>query len=371
MEQFFQRFGWALQFGIIAVAMLLLALMVNGVIALNLAPLTVPELPSFEPREGAEEMDHAFEEEREHWVDALTARCLFGCPEEEAEEVDACGGCPDDSFCDEETGECISEDVEEDEAMADIPRLTELGFKLTGVMAAQNPRWSMAMILHEEERETHVVGVGDSLPADDTVEILEIRRDRVFIDHGGQLEFIRLEDSPYGDPTAEDPRQQRRSSDERDANGDSRERTIQERRQLARERREEQRAQREEENSNSNGEEEERSGVVQRGDNQFTVERGRLDREMENVENLSEQARIMPNYRDGEAEGLRLVGVRSGSLYSDLGIRSGDVLHSIDGQPLTSQEQALEILESMRNEGSATLEVERRGERQEMEYRVR
>ncbi len=367
MEQFFQRFGWALQFGIIAVAMFLLALFVNGIIAVNLAPLTVPELPSFEQRDQGAQIDEAADEEREHWVDMLASRCLFGCPEvEEEEEVDACGGCPEGSFCDEVEEECISE---EEEYVADVPQLTELGYQLSGVLAAQNPRWSMAMILDEENRETHVVGVGDSLPSEETVEVLEIRRDRVFIDHGGRLEFIRLEDSPYGDPMPGDPRQREREESSDARGGDS---EMDVRRQRARERREELRAQREEENDDNNSEErEDRSGVVQQGDNQFTVERGRIDREMENVEELSQQARIMPNYRDGEADGLRLVGVRSDSLYSDLGIRSGDVLHSINGQPLTSQEQALEILETMRNDGSATLEVERRGERQDMEYRVR
>lgn len=350
MEKFFQKYNWAINFALIAAGTLLAALMINSFVAATLADLTVPELPSFEDLETADAGMRADDTDRDQWADRLADRCLFGCPEAE-EDPDACPEeCPDGEIC--EAGECVAEDaeLEDDELDLDIPRLTEKDVTLTGVLAAQNPRWSVAMIYSGEDNKTHVVGVGDALPDDDPIEILEIRRDRIFIDNDGQLEFIRLEGSPYGDPQPIDPRQRRG-----EAGDDGGER--------------EERRERRQRDDNDGGDE--RSGVVERGDGQFNVERERIERELEDPDSLNEGARIMPNYTDGEADGLRLVGVRSGSLYSDLGIQSGDVLQSVDGTAISSQREALEMLEAMGQQDRVTIEIERRGQRQELQYNIR
>ncbi|MFU8804821.1 MAG: PDZ domain-containing protein, partial [Bradymonadaceae bacterium] len=75
--------------------------------------------------------------------------------------------------------------------------------------------------------------------------------------------------------------------------------------------------------------------------------------------------------RDGEAHGLRLVGVTPNSVFSQLGIRSGDVIHSINGTSLSNQRQALDLLDSMRRENNVVIEVERRGSRQKYEYNIK
>ncbi len=350
MESFFQRFSWAINFGLIALFTLLSALLINGFVAAQLAQFTVPNMPPLDESEFERPQLPTDDAERDQWVDMLAERCLFGCaieldPNECAEE------CPEGEVC--EYGECVPDEPEvDDEHFDDVPRLTELDLKLMGVVATANPRYSMAMILDEDDQETHVVGLGDFLPGEVEIEILEIRRDRVFIDNDGRLEFIRLEDSPYGDPDAEASarRQDGATSGESDS-----------RRARSRARAEEQR----EEQSRG------RDGVERRSDSEYAVDRDRIESELSNPEQLTRQARIMPNYRDGEPDGLRLVGVSSNSLYSDLGIRSGDVIHAVDGNALTSQQQAMSLLESMQNQDQVTVEIERRGQRQEINYNIR
>lgn len=349
MEALFQRFGWAINFVVIGLAMLLLAMLLNSVVAIQLADLTVPSVPSFDDVIADEEP--AADDDRDHWVDGLTARCLFGCPEVEIDPDECPEGCPEGEIC--EAGECIPEEpYDEEEDYADgVPRPTSLDVKLDGVMAAQNPRWSMAMIVDEVEGETHMVGVGDALPAEDPVEVIEIRRDRVFIDHDGRLEFIRLEDSPYGDPEVEDPRARSgRGSADRDAD---------------------ERRRRRSEREDNDEEDERRSGIVREGDGQYSVTRDRIQEELDNPDELARQARMMPNYRDGQSHGLRLVGVTSDSVYSDIGIRSGDVLRTVNGESVTSQQDAMEMLERMSSEDEVTIEIQRRGERQEKTYSIR
>ena len=359
MESFIQKYGWALNFGLIAAFTLLTALLINGFISAQLSQYTVPKMPPLDEMDRDRPQLPTDDGERDRWVDQLADRCLFGCPEEI--DPDEClEECEEGEVC--EYGECVPEELEdEEEFFDDVPRLTELELKLMGVVATANPRYSMAMILDESEGETHVVGLGDILPGEVEIEILEIRRDRVFIDNEGRLEFIRLEDSPYGDP--DDTRSARRedgaTSGEEEPAAEGGRRGIA--RSRAQQRRE--RAQEQEESGDS-------SGVVRSGDNEFSIDRSRIESELSNPEQLTRQARIMPNYRDGEPDGLRLVGVTSDSLYSDLGIRSGDVIHAVDGNPITSQQQAMSMLESMQNQGQVTIEIERRGQRQQMQYNI-
>ncbi len=352
MEGFFRKYAWALNFGLVGLGALLTALVVNGAIALSLVPLTVPPMPQFEApdltaRDGAGT-------DRDRWVDGLKARCLFGCPEEVDPNI-CPDGCPEGEVC--ERGTCVPEEEElADEYIDDgVPLLTDLPLKVTGAMVATNPRWSMAMIQDVDTRKTHVAGVGDILPIDAEVEVTEIRRDRVFIRHDGRTEYIRMEDLPEGEsrPQARSTTRRRGASAEASRPSPAREGV-------------ETPPRRTRENPTADRE----RAVRQEADNRFTVDRATIERHLEDPASLSRQARIMPNYRDGEPNGLRLVGVTPNSFYSDLGIRSGDVIHSINGRTVTNQREAMEMLEAMGRGGEVKIEVERRGRMQEMEYNI-
>lgn len=343
MESFFRKYMWAINFGMIGAGALLTALLVNGFVAIQLAPFTVPEMPRYA---GSDRGEMEFEGlDRSEWARALIGRCLFGCPEEV--DPDACPEeCADGEVC--EQGQCVEVDEEAEEMeVSDVPTLTDLDLTLKGAMVASNPRWSIAMISTGRDG-AHMVGVGEFLPGDFNVEIIEIRRDRVFIDNDGKLEFIRMEGSTLGDPPGQ-------------ARGVQPQEPQQHPRAAARQERE---AQAREGGSD-------RGGVVSRGDNQYTVDRDMVRSQLEDPAALQRQARIMPNYRDGEPNGLRLVGVTPNSFYSQLGIRSGDVIHSVNGRAITNQRQAMQMLETMGRESQVTIEVERRGRRQEMNYTIR
>lgn len=343
MEAFLRKYMWAINFGLIGVGALLLALLVNGVLAIQLAKWTVPQLPNYE-QEGRLDDDRGGND-RVGWVDGLQRRCLFGCPEEVDPNV-CPEGCPEGEFCD--AGTCVPEnEAIAEESGNEVPVATELNMVLDGVMVAQNSRWSMAMIRDQSQNKTHVAGVGDMISLEPPIEVLEIRRDRVFIDHDGRLEFIRIEGAFDGDPSAT-----RATSSGRTSEAPARTDTS------ARERQEAQRAATA------------RTMVREEDDNSFVIDREAVRTQLQDPAALTRQARIMPNYRDGEPNGLRLVGVTPNSFYSEIGIRSGDVIHSINGTKITNQRQALELMERMSSEDQVTIEVERRGRTQTMEYKI-
>jgi len=78
---------------------------------------------------------------------------------------------------------------------------------------------------------------------------------------------------------------------------------------------------------------------------------------------------VIPHYRKGEGrpDGLR-VQIRSGSALEGKGLRSGDILKSINGTPVHSKEQVIEYAQSHAELRSFTLEVERLGRPLTLQY---
>ncbi|RAL22812.1 hypothetical protein DL240_07925 [Lujinxingia litoralis] len=340
MEAFFRKYQTAIILAVLGTGSLLSALMVNNFVAAQLAPFTVPEAPDYEAMREQGERQSARPRQEKGWKSAITERCLFGC----AEEVDpnVCPeGCGDGEVC--EAGQCVP--APEDGAGGDdVPTLSDLNLVLSGVMVARNPRWSMAMIKDNTQNKTLMVGVGDLVA--EGAEIVEIRRDRIFVERNGKLEFIRMEGAIGGDPSASGAPASREGGSARARRAPGQEKAAKS------------------EAASAAG------GVQQQGPNAYKVDRAMIERQLADPTALTRQARVMPNYRDGEPSGLRMVGVTPSSFYSQMGIRSGDILQSVNGSAITNQRQALELLEKLRNEKKVVIEVERRGRVEKLEYTI-
>ena len=114
-----------------------------------------------------------------------------------------------------------------------------------------------------------------------------------------------------------------------------------------------------------------RKSITKKGTGQYEVERAMLDEQLEDLTNLSRQARVIPHYVKGKTEGFKIVGVRPNSLYSELGIRSGDILKGVNGEQITSPTKALEFLEALKTTPQVTIDIERRNQKQTIEYEIK
>lgn len=94
----------------------------------------------------------------------------------------------------------------------------------------------------------------------------------------------------------------------------------------------------------------------------ISLSRDELDELMGGSSALRPVVRIAPVVRRGRTVGVRVFGVREGSLASRLGIESGDVLTRVNGFDIASPERCLEAYGSLRRSEIVTLEV-LRGER--------
>ena len=92
---------------------------------------------------------------------------------------------------------------------------------------------------------------------------------------------------------------------------------------------------------------------------------------MENQADLMRSARIVPEQENGKTVGIRLFGVRDGTLLGVLGMENGDRLQQINGFDMSSPEKALEAYARLRTADHLTVQVNRRGTNQNIDYSIK
>ena len=112
-------------------------------------------------------------------------------------------------------------------------------------------------------------------------------------------------------------------------------------------------------------------GVKQLSDNDYELPRAEIDRTLSNLNDVAMQARIVPAFKDGQAQGFKLFSIRPDSIYTKIGIQNGDVIKRINGYDLNSPEKALEIYSKLKEASRIDIEVERNGAPVRKTYNVR
>ena len=202
-------------------------------------------------------------------------------------------------------------------------------------MVASPAEWSMAVLT--ASRKERLVKVGDLFEG---TEVVAIHRHRVVLRRAGQFECVYIE------------KQVKKKSDRSKASpsySSSRSSAKTKGSKLAKI----------------------RESITKKGPGQYEVERSMLDEQLEDLSTLSRQARVIPHYVKGKTEGFKIVGVRPNSLYSELGIRSGDILKGVNGEQISSPTKALEFLEALKTTSQVTIDIERRNQKKTFEYEIK
>jgi general secretion pathway protein C len=90
------------------------------------------------------------------------------------------------------------------------------------------------------------------------------------------------------------------------------------------------------------------------------VDAGAVDEILSDRTQLMPGEKILPEQWKGEVVGIRIFGIKPGTLPALLGFQSGDRLESMNGVKIRSPEQARDAWEALR-QGKLTIAVERRG----------
>jgi general secretion pathway protein C len=211
------------------------------------------------------------------------------------------------------------------------PVHTGLRVKLLGTLLAGLPEWSIASIQDAVTLKTQTYMVGDKIQ---NAELLEIERARVIIMNNGRREFI---DATVGDGAA--PVVAVAAPPKAADTGPK---------------------------DNKLGE-----GIKKTGDNEYEVPRNEIDKTLSNLNDVAMQARIVPAFKDGVAQGFKLFSIRPDSIYTKIGVQNGDVIKRINGYDLNSPEKALEIYSKLKEANRIDIEVERNGSTVRSTYNVR
>ena len=83
---------------------------------------------------------------------------------------------------------------------------------------------------------------------------------------------------------------------------------------------------------------------------------------MKNLDQYIGSARVVPYFKGGEPYGFRVSNLKEGTMVYDLGVRSGDIIRSVNGIPIRTPEDAFSAYQEMQNASSVEVEIERQGE---------
>lgn len=207
---------------------------------------------------------------------------------------------------------------------------TDLGATLILTSVAEDSRWSTALILVEGDATTpEIYVVGDAL-ADAKVD--EIARRRVYVlRQSGAREYLEIGGAApkkKGSSTKGDDKKKRR------------------------------------------GRIDWTEGVTKLSDTHYQVDRSSIENGLANLDRLSRDARVVPNFVDGKSNGFKVFGIKRNSAYKTLGLKNNDVITGVNGMDLTSPDKALEVYSKLQNESSISLDIVRKGEAVTMEYDI-
>jgi len=291
----------ALNFLLIAVLAYFAALSVNDIVAMRLSPARVAL-----PRSVARPVDDGMANRSRDAYQEIVNRDIFNIAPPPAPHVEV-------------------------EEKIDLP------YDLVGVstFTAGKPPYA---ILSDRMGQQSVYKLGQSVP--NAGKLVEVDKDRVFIDHNGKRVAILLpkEDLP-GPVMGARPLMPPAEDDNADASNDSDDDAYD-------------------------------PNVEDLGDNRYKIPRATIDHSIGNMSQLLTQIRAVPNVQDGKTNGFALSEIEPGSVFDEMGLEEGDVLRSVNGQQVTDPGQAMQMMSALRGANSISIQVLREGHPTTLTYQI-
>jgi general secretion pathway protein C len=307
MELFFRKYFWTVNLVFILLVAWLVARTGNLFVESAIAPAPNAEPTARSPQRNQEEVRVATLE-----IERLSKLTGIKIPEPEPVVMEPTAAAPVDENAD--------------------PVKSGLRVKLLGTLVAADKYWSFASVQDMVTQRSQTYMVGDRIQGAD---VTDIQRERVIINNNGRKEFI---DGQPGDgsmpqPTFTPPPIASAPSPAP---------------------------------NNGLG-----TGIRALNENEYEVPRAEIDRTLSNLNEVAMQARIVPAFKDGQAQGFKLFSIRPDSIYSKIGVQNGDVIRRINGFDLNSPEKALEVYSKLKEAPRIEIEIERNGAPIRKTYNVR
>lgn len=103
----------------------------------------------------------------------------------------------------------------------------------------------------------------------------------------------------------------------------------------------------------------------------ISLRRSYLEQSMQDMASLMTQVKIQPHMEDGVPAGLALSSIKPNSIFRRMGLRNGDVIVGVDGSEISTVDDALRMVDSLKSSSNLSLQLKRRGREKNIEYRIR
>ena len=257
-------------------------------------------------------------------LSAISQRNLFGTKRENLSPEELVEASLEDNLG-ESSGEFSEDQIEN----------CSLPITVKAIGIANRLEWSIEVVENNSTRETITYGFGDAgVFVEEGAELIEIRNEEIIVKRNGRYEKCELKKSGKGSSGRAVPKLSSSASKRGDSGG--------------------------------RGE----NGVTQVSDTEYRVERREIDDVLNNLSRVATQARIVPSFKNGKANGFKIFSIKSKSIFKKIGLKNGDVIQNINGYEITSPDKALEIYQKLKDSSSITIDIQRRGRAQTMNYAI-
>ncbi|MBI5739347.1 MAG: PDZ domain-containing protein [Nitrospirae bacterium] len=107
------------------------------------------------------------------------------------------------------------------------------------------------------------------------------------------------------------------------------------------------------------------------GEREYILDSRRIQKSLDNPEQILTDARLLPNIKNGKQEGFSISEVIPGGIYHSLGLRNGDVLLKINDLEISNAEVAIQAMSALRGMNNVNLDIIRGGQNMSMSYRIK
>lgn len=103
----------------------------------------------------------------------------------------------------------------------------------------------------------------------------------------------------------------------------------------------------------------------------FTFQKADINKYLENLPRVLQDAKAVPYVAPGsggEISGFKLVALKAGSIYEKLGLKRGDIIKGVNGEPVDTPQKAMELYQALKSSDNIQLEINRGGSSTTLNY---
>jgi general secretion pathway protein C len=107
------------------------------------------------------------------------------------------------------------------------------------------------------------------------------------------------------------------------------------------------------------------------GEREYILDSQKIQKSLENPEQILTDARLLPVIKNGKQEGFAISEVVPDGIYHSLGLRNGDVLLRINDLEISNPEVAIQAMSALRGMNNINLDIIRNGQNMSMNYQIK